>query len=266
MRSDYARNLEAAGRLDDARRAWRLAMTEGEVGAEELMFLDHLQGRPLTPVDSEKGRAVLAARQAWSDPGTAGPTLLAASADSWRAGWFALRAWECGQPAVSDDPFVAAMLGGHWDHAIQLAKESGYRLLLAEALTRKARELVDRRQYASGSPLHRAALEIHVKAKMPVHAAANLGGLGLCRLGSGQVTDAVPLLRQAVRRCADAGHKLGELGWRWPLDDGWRLLQRPEQRLANLECIVKIADQLQHPSLAKAQTERLALREALGLD
>lgn len=124
------------------------------------------------------------------------------------------------------------------------AKEDGDTLLEGQALTALGRALVDQRDYLRGRAAHQAALPLHAATGHRAGAAASLGGLGLCRLGADAPADAVQLLTQAVKRCAETHDLAAEAAWRTYLDDALVRLDRSEWRARELERFIEVTRQL----------------------
>jgi tetratricopeptide (TPR) repeat protein len=117
----------------------------------------------------------------------------------------------------------------------------------ADALTALGRALVDRRDYARAWPAHQGALALHGRTGDRLGAAASLGGLGLCRLGTRAVAEAASHLQRAVSLCAEAGAPAAEAAWRTHLDEVLVLLDRAEWRARELERFVAIVRELDDP-------------------
>jgi hypothetical protein len=106
----------------------------------------------------------------------------------------------------------------------------------ARAWTLAGRAWVDLRDYARARAAHSAALALHRALGCLPGAAASLGGLGLCDLGTGHGVAArgAQLLTQAVTVAAELGDDRAEAAWRTHLDHALTILGRTEQRVSEL--------------------------------
>lgn len=136
--------------------------------------------------------------------------------------------------------------------ALKSARASGDPLAEAWALTELGRACVEVRLYPKARALHETALRLHTRADDRPGAAASLGGLGLCYLGTGAPADGVRRLNQAIVLCAELGDLAAESAWRAHLDGALVLLEREEHRIVELRRWIEVARQLGDAGLQAA--------------
>lgn len=127
----------------------------------------------------------------------------------------------------------------------------------ARAWTLAGRALVELRDYPRARAAHAAALALHRGLGCLPGAAASLGGLGLCDLGTGHGVAArgAQLLTQAVTLTAELGDDRAEAAWRTHLDHALSILQRTEQRIAELARFRAVVRRLADPAWERALWE-----------
>lgn len=116
-------------------------------------------------------------------------------------------------------------------HAARSARRSRARHLEACALTHLADALTAAHDYRAARKLHRLAADLHRAHGHLAGVAAALGGLGLCAMGGGMVSEGVREFNRAITLCRQLEHRERESWWRGALDRGLVLLQRPEERI-----------------------------------
>lgn len=129
----------------------------------------------------------------------------------------------------------------------------------AEATTLLGRCLVELRDYPRATVAFRTALPLHRAIGSLPGVVACLGGLGLCDLGTGHglASRGAMSLFQAVTLASELGDDAAEAAWRTHLDHALVVLDRTEQRVAELgrfrAVVRRLGDRAWEASLARDQ-------------
>lgn len=144
------------------------------------------------------------------------------------------------------------------------ARRVGARHLEADALTLLGRGLLEQAAYPQAEVAYGSALTAHKATGQRGGAAACLGGIGLCRMGTAKTAEGLQLLTRAVGLCAEMGDEGAEIAWRIHLDEALMLLSRAERRQRELRRLLELA-QRRGDRFREGWTERQLGRVATEL-